>query len=422
MLAVIPSRRKQTVAYYFTSDSVKGNIFKKIIIEIISKAEALGLKVNSVTSDMGACNKAMWGSFGIHCLPGSTGHLQNSTVHPCDSNRELYFLPDVPNLFKNIKQALFNNKFITLPEEIVKKHNLTSNIVDSKHIEQLANHQNNLELKLIRNLDSEDLQKPNHFDKMKISKAANIVSTDASASLQFLVDHENYHSSFKTTAWFIQQVAKWFTLMTSRSPVVALSKFNLEKYNKTIQFLHDFMDMFKNIKIGSKGTWKPCQAGVLLATKSIIDLQNIFLNEKSYKFLLTGRFSQDCLENLFSCIRSVQPIPNSLQFKCNLKLVCVAQFLKNVSNSSNDQDDREFLGDILDFSKVKPVLSEPLDEEPELCDGFNDSTKLFVQYSRYIYFMTHYLIFFKNNFYSKYNKSYIHLKCLKTKLTRHSYY
>jgi len=144
---------------------------------------------------------------------------------------------------------------------------------------------------------------------MKVSKAANIVSTDVSASLQFLVDHENYHSSFKTTAWFIQQVAKWFTLMTSRNPVVALSKFNLEKYNETIQFLHNFMDMFKNIKIGS-GTWKPCQTGVLLATKSIIDLQNIFLNEKSYKFLLTGIFSQDCLENLFSCIRSVQPIPN----------------------------------------------------------------------------------------------------------------
>jgi len=34
---------------------------------------------------------------------------------------------------------------------------------------------------------------------MKVSKAANIVSTDVSASLQFLIDHENNHSSFKTT-------------------------------------------------------------------------------------------------------------------------------------------------------------------------------------------------------------------------------
>jgi len=62
----------------------------------------------------------MWKSFGIYCLPGPSGQ------------RELYFLPDVPYLFKNIIQALFNNKFITLPEEIVKKKYLTSNIVDSK--------------------------------------------------------------------------------------------------------------------------------------------------------------------------------------------------------------------------------------------------------------------------------------------------
>jgi len=62
-----------------------------------------------------------------------------------------------------------------------------------------------------------------------------------------------------------------------------------------------------------------------------------------------------------------------------LKLVCVAQFLKNVSNSSYDLDDREFLGDILDFSKVKPILSEPSDKEYELCDGINDSTIIVLQ-------------------------------------------
>jgi len=72
----------------------------------------------------------MWKSFVIHCLPGSTEYLQNSIVHPCDSNRDLYFLPDVPHLLENIKQSLFNKKLPTLPEEIVKNHNLTSNIVD----------------------------------------------------------------------------------------------------------------------------------------------------------------------------------------------------------------------------------------------------------------------------------------------------
>lgn len=92
--------------------------------------------------------------------------------------------------------------------------------------------------------------------------------------------------------------------------------------------------MFKKIKIGAQGTWKPCQTGVLLSTQSILDLQKLFLNQKKKnKFLLTASFSQDCLKNLFSCLKSIQPIPNALQFKMNLKLVCIAQYLKNKSNT-----------------------------------------------------------------------------------------
>lgn len=68
--------------------------------------------------------------------------------------------------------------------------------------------------------------------------------------------------------------------MASRNPTVALSKFNSERYLETLQFLRDFMDMFKMIKIGVKSTWKPCQTGVLLSTQSILDLQDLFLNKK----------------------------------------------------------------------------------------------------------------------------------------------
>jgi hypothetical protein len=126
--------------------------------------------------------------------------------------------------------------------------------------------------------------------------------------------------------------------MSSRNSTVALSKFNPEKYSEILQFLRDFMDMFKRIKIGANGTWKPCQTGVLLSTQSILELQDLFLNKKKYKFLLTARFSQDCLENLFSCLKSIQPIPNALQFMTNLKLVCIAQYLKNSSNTRTIQE------------------------------------------------------------------------------------
>lgn len=82
----------------------------------------------------------------------------------------------------------------------------------------------------------------------------------------------------------------------------------------------------------------------------MLHIQEEFLSVKNYKFLLTSRFSQDCLENFFYMIRSKQVIPNASQFKNNLKSVCVSQFLKDVSKSNYDEDDRRFLVDFLDYN------------------------------------------------------------------------
>jgi len=57
----------------------------------------------------------------------------------------------------------------------------------------------------------------------------------------------------------------------------------------------------------------------------------------------------------------------------NLKLVCIAQYLKNSSNTNYDQGDCEFLGDLLDFSKVQSTTNSTYDEELELCEGFDNS-------------------------------------------------
>lgn len=55
---------------------------------------------------MGASNSVMWNSYGVNCLPDET--INNSIPHPSDLKRKRFFLPDVPHLFKNIKQALLN--------------------------------------------------------------------------------------------------------------------------------------------------------------------------------------------------------------------------------------------------------------------------------------------------------------------------
>lgn len=61
----------------------------------------------------------------------------------------------------------------------------------------------------------------------------------------------------------------------------------------------------------------------------MLELQHYLLNERGFGFVLGSRFSQDCVENLFSAVRSIQKKPPARAFKNILKLIAVSQFLHN---------------------------------------------------------------------------------------------
>lgn len=189
--------------------------------------------------------------------------------------------------------------------------------------------------------------------------------------MKFLAD-SNKKKEYITTTWFIEVISKWFSLITSRNPQVALGKNgtqeSYQKYNEAVNFLHAVMKLFRNIQIGigkigktnrktSKTVqmkinnnenciyeFKPVQTGIHLTTKSVIELSDYLLKEKHYLFVLAGRLTQDCVENLFSLVRARQPVPNALHFKQCLKAIAVSQYMKSLSNSSYEEDDREFIG------------------------------------------------------------------------------
>lgn len=71
------------------------------------------------------------------------------------------------------------------------------------------------------------------------------------------------------------------------------------------------------------------------------------------QFILTSRFTQDCIENLFSQIRLKHVIPYPLQFMQDLKLISLAMFMKNINTSSYDNDERNYLTGFLEYVKDK---------------------------------------------------------------------
>ena len=146
MLGGISTRWKQTVAYYYTGSSVNGGVLKNIVLSIINCTEEIGLKINSVTSNMGAINQAMWKSFNISCtnikrFPHcKSGIISSSIKHPCDPTRTIDFLADVPHLLKNIRTSLLCNKHFIITAKIQEKYKLQSPIIDSKHLNELVDH------------------------------------------------------------------------------------------------------------------------------------------------------------------------------------------------------------------------------------------------------------------------------------------
>ncbi|KAB0804614.1 hypothetical protein PPYR_01584 [Photinus pyralis] len=368
MLGGITVRWKQVVAYYYTSNSVNGTVFKDIIMEILKRAEELKLNILSVTSDMGASNQALWKALGV--MAGRHSETKCKIPHPINNNEYVYMFADAPHLFKNIKSMLLSNKIIRIPDTLKEKYKLPTNEIRANHISEIAAYQEEHEFKLAPRLSEADLL-PSHFNKMKVSTSTNIISHNVSSALKFLAE-EMKKPEYLTTAWFLDQVEQWFYLMTSRHPSSALSKYNKCAYTDSITFLKDFMHIFKSLEVGVKKVWKPSQTGVLITTQSLLELQEHLLENKQYKFILTSRFTQDCLENLFCVLRSKQVVPNALQVKNHLKLICVAQYLKNPIRGSYDEDDREFLSGFLD---TLPHLIRKYDEvkipEQVNYDGYN---------------------------------------------------
>lgn len=91
---------------------------------------------------------------------------------------------------------------------------------------------------------------------------------------------------YQVTAHFVEIIARWFTLMTARSPQVALGKtpgnaYTLTKFSEAVKFLESFLYMIRNMNIGAKESFKPVQRGVSITTTSVIELSTYLLEKKA---------------------------------------------------------------------------------------------------------------------------------------------
>ena len=348
MLAGIGGRWKQPVAFHFTNKSTDGSLYYPVLIELLKKCEKIGLRVRGIISDMAGANQGLWRIFGISVSRYSL--TKNKCSNPSNKDRQLYFFHDPAHAWKNFKEGFFNAGFITIPDKFVKKYNLPTSKATISHFKHLVDTQNNSELLLTPGLNDEMLV-AGHFKKMRVENTSNVLSHNVSAALSFLSEAQNL-PELRTTAWLVSMLSRWWRIVSCRNLSLALSKKNPQVYKETVDFLKEFIELISGLSISANGHWKPFQTGLIISTQSLIELAAELLNE-NYDFVIPGRFSQDCLENLFSALRVKNMVMNALQFKNNLKLISVALYMRTPSGSSYNEDDRNYLLDFLTNLKVK---------------------------------------------------------------------
>jgi len=120
-------------------------------------------------------------------------------------------------------------------------------------------------------------------------------------------------------SWFVLLLHDFFELVTGRYRIIALSKSEPVAYEKAVKLLEKVSYVFRHMRVGDKGHWKPSQRGVLILVGSILEIQKYYLDVRKFDYLLLGHLTQDCLENLFSCIRLSQAVPHAIVFLQNPK-------------------------------------------------------------------------------------------------------
>nr|XP_015833635.1 PREDICTED: uncharacterized protein LOC107397558 [Tribolium castaneum] len=255
-------------------------------------------------------------------------------------------MPNVTHLLKNIRTTLTDKNEIFVSEEIVKEYKLTNNKITIESVKAVVEEEKKVEIKIAPYLREKYLN-PNHFDKMKVQGAMAILNHDTSAAIKYYISRGKISQEHSTTSWFIEIIHKWFSIMSSRYIKDGLSKRNSDEYLQTLDFLNEVIHVTNHLYVGTRGYWKPIQTGITLATQSVIDLQEKFLCYQNFHYLLLSRFTQDALENLFSTIRSRNPVPNAKEFKTALRLVSVSQYLAHTKYGNYNASDEIPLVDIL---------------------------------------------------------------------------
>ena len=142
--------------------------------------------------------------------------------------------------------------------------------------------------------------------------------------------------------------------------------------------MQNYLDMISRIKVisqrGIGEAWKPWQPGVILSTRTVLSLYPELVIDGDFLFLVTGRMTQDALENLFAQVRGCgDNYPSAVHFRNYLKILNISQFMEVPKLLAYDIDD---CPNLIDCLKQVANITTDDDKMPRENLPILDATKI----------------------------------------------
>lgn len=336
MVRGLRSKWKQPLGYVLTSGPVPANMLKDLVFECVRKATNIGLNIRLVVCDQGSNNRSF--------LEKKMGVTRIKPYFYIDGAK-IYATYDAPHLIKSVRNNLVKHGFKYKNHDIKWEY-----IVKFYEFDQTSN------IRMADKLTDRHINlRP--FAAMRVNLATQVLSHSVAVGVNYMVKDGKLEENAKHTAQFLDFFDQLFNTFNS-SNVKSKQPFSYAfSQNSTHwQFLQTAIEYLDNLSL-SNNRKVPCIEGWKQAIVVLKMLWHDLSNENEFKFLLTNRLNQDCIENLFSIVRGkggFRDNPTPEQFRAAFRQIVVDLMLVK-SELSNCQSDIDKI--LLDITSITPKVA-----------------------------------------------------------------
>ena len=332
------SHWKQPIGYFLSRDATPANRLGELLKECVNKVKDIGLIPKLVVCDQGSNNVKMYKDLSI----------TEEKTHLIFDDNKVYFMFDPPHLLKNTRTNLCNYLFKFEDDG-------AAETVRWSYIRKFYDYDSQLPIRMAPKLSK------GHFDldsfsKMRVRKAAQVLSYTVAAGIYTYTSMEKLPAEAAYTAEFIEKIDKLFDAFNCRCfKEKKVLKRPVSKSSGHVSFLNSCVPWLKSLQIvGAKNVL--CIKGWILNIACLLKLWEEMKLRDDIKFLLTGRFNQDVVENMFSTIRRKggwRDNPAASEFRFAYRMVMVAELIKPALSSNCAHDTDQFMLTLSSLSQKK---------------------------------------------------------------------